>query len=92
MVDAMRAEGYPFTGCLYAGLMITSEGPKVVEFNCRSGDPETEVVLPMLDGDLAQIMMTAYMARCLLIPLNGKGVCCGCSYGNSWLSGGTFFR
>ena len=57
MVDAMRTEGYPFTGCLYAGLMITSEGPKVVEFNCRFGDPETEVVLPMLDGDLAQIMM-----------------------------------
>ena len=57
MVDAMRIEGYPFTGCLYAGLMITSEGPKVVEFNCRFGDPETEVVLPMLDGDLAQIML-----------------------------------
>ena len=57
MVDAMRTEGYPFVGCLYAGLMITSEGPKVVEFNCRFGDPETEVVLPMLDGDLAQIMM-----------------------------------
>lgn len=55
--DAMRAEGYPFVGCLYAGLMITSEGPKVVEFNCRFGDPETEVVLPMLDGDLAEIMM-----------------------------------
>lgn len=57
MVDAMRTEGYPFVGCLYAGLMITSEGPKVVEFNCRFGDPETEVVLPMLDGNLAQIMM-----------------------------------
>lgn len=55
--DAMAAEGYPFVGCLYAGLMITAEGPKVVEFNCRFGDPETEVVLPMLDADLAEIMM-----------------------------------
>lgn len=55
--DAMAAEGYPFVGCLYAGLMITAEGPKVVEFNCRFGDPETEVVLPMLDSDLAEIMM-----------------------------------
>lgn len=55
--DAMAAEGYPFVGCLYAGLMITAEGPKVVEFNCRFGDPETEVVLPLLDGDLAQIML-----------------------------------
>lgn len=53
---AMAEEGYPFVGCLYAGLMITAEGPKVVEFNCRFGDPETEVVLPMLAGDLASIM------------------------------------
>lgn len=55
--DAMAKEGYPFVGCLYAGLMITAEGPKVVEFNCRFGDPETEVVLPMLDSDLAEIML-----------------------------------
>ncbi len=54
---AMATEGYPFVGCLYAGLMITRDGPKVVEFNCRFGDPETEVVLPMLDSDLAQIML-----------------------------------
>lgn len=55
--DAMAAEGFPFVGCLYAGLMITADGPKVVEFNCRFGDPETEVVLPMLDADLAEIML-----------------------------------
>ena len=57
MAAAMKKEGYPFKGCLYAGLMITDEGPKVVEFNCRFGDPETEAVLPLLDGDLAQIML-----------------------------------
>lgn len=55
-IHAMAQEGYPFVGCLYAGLMITDEGPKVVEFNCRFGDPETEVVLPMLASDLAVIM------------------------------------
>jgi phosphoribosylamine--glycine ligase len=58
IVDAMRKEGYPFQGCLYAGLMITKDGPKVVEFNCRFGDPETEVVLPMLKSDLFSIMMS----------------------------------
>ena len=57
IVAAMKKEGYPFKGCLYAGLMITDEGPKVVEFNCRFGDPETEAVLPLFDGDLAQVML-----------------------------------
>ena len=56
-VDGMAAEGTPFVGCLYAGLMMTKDGPRVVEFNCRFGDPETEVVLPLLDSDLAQIML-----------------------------------
>lgn len=57
IVAAMKKEGYPFKGCLYAGLMITIEGPKVVEFNCRFGDPETEAVLPLFDGDLARVML-----------------------------------
>ena len=57
IVAAMKKEGYPFKGCLYAGLMITSEGPKVVEFNCRFGDPETEAVHPLFDGDLARVML-----------------------------------
>lgn len=57
MVAAMENEGMPYVGCLYAGLMITPQGPKVVEFNARFGDPETQVVLPLLDGDLGQIMM-----------------------------------
>ncbi len=53
---AMRAEGFPFKGCLYFGLMITSEGPKVIEYNCRFGDPETQVVLPLLKTDLLTVM------------------------------------
>ena len=57
MVEAMEKEGMSYVGCLYAGLMITDEGPKVVEFNARFGDPETQVVLPLLDSDLGQIMM-----------------------------------
>ena len=57
MVATMQKEGMPYVGCLYAGLMITAEGPKVVEFNARFGDPETQVVLPLLDSDLGQIMM-----------------------------------
>lgn len=56
-IQAMAKEGHPYKGCLYAGLMITSEGPKVVEFNARFGDPETQVVLPLLDSDLGEIML-----------------------------------
>ncbi len=52
MLAAMRAEGCPFTGLLYAGLMLTEDGPKVVEFNCRFGDPETQAVLPMMASSL----------------------------------------
>ena len=55
-IKAMRAEGRPFKGCLYFGLMITKDGPKVIEYNCRFGDPETQVVLPLLKGDLFDIM------------------------------------
>ena len=53
---AMRREGVPFTGLLYAGLMLTADGPKVVEFNCRFGDPETEALLPLLDSSLLEPM------------------------------------
>ncbi len=56
-VNAMNAEGRTFEGCLYFGLMITPNGPKVIEYNCRFGDPETQVVLPMLDSDLLEIML-----------------------------------
>lgn len=55
-VNAMNAEGRTFKGCLYFGLMITADGPKVIEYNCRFGDPETQVVLPLLESDLYTIM------------------------------------
>jgi phosphoribosylamine--glycine ligase len=55
-LNGMRAEGKAYKGCLYVGLMITKEGPKVVEFNCRLGDPEAQVVLPLIDGDLFDIL------------------------------------
>ncbi len=55
-IRAMEAEGCPFKGCLYFGLMITKDGPKVIEYNCRFGDPETQVVLPLLKSDLYTIM------------------------------------
>ena len=55
-LDAMRKEGCPFHGCLYFGLMVTADGPKVIEYNCRFGDPETQAVLPLLQSDLFTIM------------------------------------
>ena len=55
-LSAMRAEGCPFKGCLYFGLMLTPKGPKVIEYNCRFGDPETQVVLPLLKTDLLTVM------------------------------------
>ncbi|WP_305083921.1 phosphoribosylamine--glycine ligase [uncultured Oscillibacter sp.] len=55
-LSAMRAEGCPFKGCLYFGLMLTPGGPKVIEYNCRFGDPETQVVLPLLKTDLLTVM------------------------------------
>lgn len=55
-LEAMRREGCPFRGCLYFGLMLTADGPKVIEYNCRFGDPETQAVLPLLQSDLFAIM------------------------------------
>ena len=56
-IDAMNKEGRSFSGCLYFGLMLTKNGPKVIEYNCRFGDPETQVVLPLLKSDLFEIML-----------------------------------
>ena len=57
VVRAMASEGYPYRGILYGGLMITSEGPKVLEFNCRLGDPETQVILPRMRSDLLEVLL-----------------------------------
>lgn len=66
---AMRENGTPFSGCLYAGLMLTNEGPKAVEFNCRFGDPETQVVLPIIEGDLLELLFSSSVGE-----LNKKSV------------------
>lgn len=58
-LDGMREDGSPFIGCLYVGLMITDIGPTVVEYNCRFGDPETQVVLPLYGGDLLELLNAA---------------------------------
>ena len=71
-IAAMAKEGRPYTGCLYLGLMITSEGPKVVEFNARFGDPETQVVLPLLDGDLVEIMCACADGTLADVPIHWK--------------------
>ena len=57
-IDAMNKEGRTFKGCLYFGLMLTPNGPKVIEYNCRFGDPETQVVLPLLESDLFEVMQS----------------------------------
>ena len=58
-IRGMAAEGSPYCGCLYAGLMVTERGPQVLEYNCRFGDPETQVVIPLIDGDLAGLLHSA---------------------------------
>ena len=62
-VDGMAANGTPYVGVLYAGIMLTQNGPKVLEFNCRFGDPETQVILPMLNSDLVEIMLACVEGR-----------------------------
>jgi phosphoribosylamine--glycine ligase/phosphoribosylaminoimidazole synthetase len=62
-IDGLRAEGRPFVGALYAGLMITPAGPRVLEFNARLGDPETQVILPLLESDLLEIVLACAAGR-----------------------------
>lgn len=72
VVDAMRAEGCPFVGCLYAGLMINEQGARVVEFNCRFGDPEAQVVLPLLATDLTEVIEACIDGRLANTPVRWK--------------------
>ncbi|KAJ2842174.1 Bifunctional purine biosynthetic protein ade1, partial [Coemansia erecta] len=73
-IDGMRRDGFPFVGCLFTGFMLTADGPKVLEYNCRFGDPETEVVLPLLDDscDLAEVFLAAAEGRLDAVPLKFK--------------------
>ena len=77
-VNAMNEEGRTFKGCLYFGLMITANGPKVIEYNCRFGDPETQVVLPLLDGDLLTIMQACTNGTLAdtSVSFKNKAACC----------------
>ncbi len=62
-IDGMKAEGYPYQGILYVGLMITEEGPKVVEYNCRFGDPECQVIVPAMQSDLLEVIIACTEGR-----------------------------
>ncbi|MBQ9858851.1 MAG: phosphoribosylamine--glycine ligase, partial [Oscillospiraceae bacterium] len=77
-MNAMNAEGRTFKGCLYFGLMLTPNGPKVIEYNCRFGDPETQVVLPLLETDLFEIMRAVTEERLseMEVKFSDKSACC----------------
>uniref|UniRef100_A0A9J8BQ79 Trifunctional purine biosynthetic protein adenosine-3 n=1 Tax=Cyprinus carpio carpio TaxID=630221 RepID=A0A9J8BQ79_CYPCA len=68
-VDGMREEGTPYVGVLYAGLMLTTEGAKVLEFNCRFGDPECQVLMPLLESDLYEVLMKTLQMELSLSPV-----------------------
>lgn len=77
-VAGMAAEGQPYRGVLYAGLMLTGDGPKVLEFNCRFGDPETQVLLPRLESDLVEVMAATAAGRLSEVNIthkSGAAVC-----------------
>ncbi len=77
-INAMKSEGRTFKGCLYFGLMLTPDGPKVIEYNCRFGDPETQVVLPLLDTDLYDIFDAIYDERLSELDIRWKDESCAC--------------
>ncbi len=92
-VKAMNEEGRTFKGCLYFGLMLTKNGPKVIEYNCRFGDPETQVVLPLLETDLLTIMQAVAEERLheIEVRFSDQSACCvvlaSCGYPQKYQSG-----
>lgn len=77
-INAMNSENRTFKGCLYFGLMLTQNGPKVIEYNCRFGDPETQVVLPLLKTDLFEIMQAVYDEKLSDIDVKWSDGACAC--------------
>lgn len=77
-IRAMKQENREFLGCLYFGLMLCEDGPRVIEYNCRFGDPETQVVLPLLDGDLLEIMQATADGRLSEIKIGQKDGAAAC--------------
>lgn len=77
-INAMNAEGRTFKGCLYFGLMLTPKGPKVIEYNCRFGDPETQVVLPLLESDLLTIMQAVRNETLSAVEVKFSNECACC--------------
>ena len=77
-INALDKEGRKFVGCLYVGLMITDNGPKVVEFNCRFGDPETQAVLPLIDGNFLELLYSAASGKIDKNAINNSSGCAVC--------------
>lgn len=78
VLEGMASEGRLYTGCLYAGLMVTDDGPKVIEFNCRFGDPEAQVVLPIMDSDPTEVLhraATGGLGRTRIAPASKAAAC-----------------
>src|SRR5690606_2013733 len=75
-VDGMAARGTPYVGVLYAGLMLTAQGPRVLEFNCRLGDPEAQVILPLLAADLYAILCACIGGRLAQADLRWSSQTC----------------
>jgi phosphoribosylamine--glycine ligase len=93
VIDGMRADGIPYSGVLFVGLMLTDEGPKVLEFNCRFGDPETQVVLPLIDYDLGVLLRDIADGKLQInrLPLHDANAVCvvmaSSGYPDSYVTG-----
>jgi phosphoribosylamine---glycine ligase len=75
VVEELAARGTPFIGCLYAGLMLTADGPRVLEFNCRFGDPETQAIIPRVEGDLGEALLAAAQGDLAEVELPVSSTC-----------------